>query len=156
MKTSRGQSGFTLIELLMVVSTIGVLGALGMQSYNLYKQRTYNTITEHSVHNIISAMAAGRIDNDFMDNFGFAWAWLDTAGVPADATARELLPGYVHPAGVQMWVWHDAWCSQGLLGEWCTIDMLSGRHCKGDKWYMFQRLRNGLDVRMEWAAVGTC
>lgn len=150
------EKGFTLVELLVITGTLSVLMMLSVHSYGVYRSSAFDSSTEHSIHHIKSALQAGLIDNDFMEGIGLVWASLQSAGLPSSAAAQELLPGYVHPSDMQLWVSYDAWCANGILGDWCTETSIQGRHCSGNTWYLHQSFHNGIVTKIEWQAPGGC
>lgn len=151
------EAGFTLVELLIITATLSILTTLSVYSYNIYKRSAFDKSTESSVHNVRNAMQAGLIENDFMEGVGLAWVSMTAAGAPTSQIGRDLLPGYIHPQNVNMNVTYDAWCANGLLGEWCMLTFIQGQHCRGETVFMRQSFRNGLETNIEWQAPpGAC
>ena len=106
---------------------------------------------------VAGAVQAALIDSDFMEDFGFVWVDLSAEGRPPTLEGQNLLPGYFHPANTDIGVWYDAWCANGLMGDFCVELHIDGRHCSGGTWYMHQSMHNGPDLNLEWqAAPGGC
>ena len=75
-------SGFTLIELLVVVSIIGILSAIALNQFAIYKANSFNATAVSDLRTGITAQEAVFVDNQ-------------TYATCADALACEgILPGF--------------------------------------------------------------
>ena len=70
------RDGFTLIELLVVIAIIGILAAIAIPQYAIYKQGALDSQAKSDLHNMATAMEA---------YYGSAGAYAGVS-VPADLT----------------------------------------------------------------------
>jgi len=89
-KTTRPDAGFTLIELLLVVGILGVLAAIAIHQYSLYRLRSYDAIAEADLRNAGTAEEAVYIG---------AGSYMTCADA---ATCEVSLPGYRRSNGVAL------------------------------------------------------
>jgi len=82
--------GFTLIELLTVVAIIGVLAAIAIPQFMIYRQRSYDATAQSDLKNAASAEEAYYISN---------YLYVTCSGVP---DCKSKLPGYDGSHGVNI------------------------------------------------------
>lgn len=90
MHISEGHRGFTLIELLVVVTIIGILAAIAIPQFAVYRQKGFDARAESDLRNAATAEEAYYSSNQ-------AYATCATAGECASA-----LPGYKNSSGVSL------------------------------------------------------
>jgi type IV pilus assembly protein PilA len=90
MKAIRNSKGFTLIELLVVVAIIGILAAIAIPQFAVYRQKGFDSRAESDLRNAASAMEAY-----------FASYQLYPAAV-TQANCSTTLPGCTVSAGVTL------------------------------------------------------
>ena len=90
MTAMRNHRGFTLLELLTVVAIVGVLAAIAIPQFALYRQKTFDARAESDLRN-----AAGAQEYYFASNH--AYVTCTTA-----ATCEANLPGYNRSAGINL------------------------------------------------------
>jgi type IV pilus assembly protein PilA len=82
--------GFTLIELLTVVAIIGVLAAIAIPQFMVYRQRSFDATAQADLKNAASAEEAYYINN---------YLYVTCSGVP---DCKSKLPGYDGSTGVNI------------------------------------------------------
>jgi type IV pilus assembly protein PilA len=90
MKSIRDTRGFTLIELLVVVAIIGILAAIAIPQFAIYRQKGFDSQALSDLRNAATAEEA---------YFATNHAYIDCTGGAACQTA---LPGYVNSSGVDI------------------------------------------------------
>jgi prepilin-type N-terminal cleavage/methylation domain-containing protein len=112
MQKNRQQAGFTLIELLVVLGIMGVLAALGVQSYDQVRETVYRTTNERIALDAFTSLQAGQIDSDQFGSNWYGAVWLKgnmqwNAGDPS-----EWAPGISGQGNMYLYASVDNWVSE--------------------------------------------
>lgn len=63
-----GNRGFTLIELMIVIGIIGILAAIAIPQFSVYRTRSYNSAAMNDLRNTANAQEAYYVDNRLYTN----------------------------------------------------------------------------------------
>ncbi len=149
---NRGEAGFTLIELLTVISIIGVLAALSLQGFTLYKPYAAYAVAQSGADTAMKSVYAA-----------YAQPGVDAATFPAlddeqlvpgpltDVTARELFPGFQLGRRQKISYFHDPTCRDEFCGVQTSFDV---RHMDGRHFVRWTRTGDGIEVSLKVAGDG--
>lgn len=146
------EKGFTLIELLMVVVIIGILSALGMTSFFIWKEKAEYAKGQSTLRSAITAFEAG--DSEAPEGTSVALTTTDTAGGPMPAALKDLLPGAVNSPYVELSASYES-CDTGSAGLQVNR-FLSVTPCKTTKRMTYTVFCNGTVVQLDNLAGGGC
>jgi type IV pilus assembly protein PilA len=63
-RRKRKNEGFTLIELMIVIAVIGILAAIAIPQYSLYRTRSFNAAAQADLRNAATAQEAYFLDHE--------------------------------------------------------------------------------------------
>ena len=151
---STNHSGFTLIELLVVIAIIGIIASMGIMNYRVIRAHSYNAHVDKEMHDLQTALTAGRLE--LASNGGFYGAWSMAAGPVTDWSGANLLPGFRNHEGVQVFAWYDADCENGASGPLCLVGGASVSWCKSGKTKSAWSWADGVSTEWEWIGAPWC
>lgn len=145
------EAGLTLIELLTVLSTLGVLAALALPSFKLYKQKAAYSITEGTLRNARLAMQAGITSSD-SDPAAVPLTVQNSPGNFSNPLANALMPGMVIPQQTKVQIYYDPTCD--MAG--CFSEILQVDHCSATEYTRWLRRGDGLVTHLENVSGSNC
>ena len=143
MRTCRKGSskGFTLIELMTAIATLGILSAMSIQSFKIYRENAHYTRAASALRNGEVAVHAALSTPDIVLPSVNMYSQV-VAGEIADLSAREIVPGLVLPVDVRVRVYNDPTCSNGG----CIAQFLQANPCHGTSYANWTRFGDGEEI----------
>lgn len=149
--TMKSEKGFTLIELLTVVAIIGILAALGLSSFSVYRASAAYAVVQSTIH---SARNASEVSFNNTDSTpGSVPLTTQTSpGSISDNAAKAVLPGMQLPRNVKFQVAYDPTCEDST----CQAEFIQVSHCFSSEHGQWIRFGDGVDVLLDHVAGGGC
>lgn len=145
------ERGFTIIELLTVVGIIGVVSALGLTSFYVYKSDAAYASAARLVQDSITAVEVALSMPD--QTLGAVPDYVQTEqGQVSDPAAKALLEGIVVPRKMKLQFSYDPTCESGA----CVLASVQANHCQAEDSPRWIRYGDGVDVRLEHIAGTSC
>lgn len=140
----RSEGAFTLIELLTVIGTIGLLAALGLTSFNVYKANAAYASVETTMINARNAVEAGISDPDNLPP-AVALVSQKAQGSIQDNAAANFLPGMMLPSKMKFQASYDPTCVDAA----CQSEFLEAKHCWGKEYMRWVRFGDGVEMYLD-------
>jgi prepilin-type N-terminal cleavage/methylation domain-containing protein len=151
MNTINGERGFTLIELLTVIAIIGIVAALGMTSFYVYRSDAAYAVSERLVQDGVRSIEAtlNNVDQTFSPISNYTQT---VQGTITDPSAAKVLVGLMVPKKSKIEFSYDPTCDNAA----CVLASFEARHCMSHEHIRWIRYGDGVDVRLEHLAGGGC
>ena len=147
----RRELGFTLIELLTVISILGILASLCLQSLKVYRSSAAYGVANSSVRNARTALEA-TFNNPDVTFSPLAMTSQSTPGPLTNATARSVFPAFQVSRNTTFTAYFDPAC----LDSSCIAGFMQVQHCQGLKYLNYTRFGDGADILLENIDGGGC
>ena len=139
----REQNSFTLIELLVSIAIIGILAAMAIASFSIYKKDAHYARAVSDLTNARKAAEVGLID--FPDGVNIGLTWTGTQGGNLPGQLSGVMPGFISSEDVQLGFMFNA-C--GGAQDWGMQYWMMSQACKGEERVVYMKFCNGIDVMM--------
>jgi prepilin-type N-terminal cleavage/methylation domain-containing protein len=140
------EGGFSLIELLVSISIVGVLAALSLTAFYVYKNNAELARAQAALRNARLALEAGYDQVQAVD------AWTDPDGGPVPAALADMMPGFPPMHGVHL---HASIINCGGGNQEHMI-MLWSYSCQADQLAWWIRTCGGFEIYTPKAIGSSC
>lgn len=147
----RTERGFTLIELLTIIAIIGVLAALSMSGFSIYRASAAYAVATGALHDARNALEAALADQGHLPAQVPLTAQT-IQGPIGDVLGKVMLPGMQLPRNVKLQFSYDPAC----VDPSCMESFLQTNHCYGIEYPRFVRFGDGLEVTLEHISGSGC
>lgn len=138
------EGGFTLIELLTVIGLLGILSALSIQGFILYKAGAGYAVATSTIRNARNAVAAAEADPNAALP-AIPPTTQNSAGPITLADGRVFLPAMQLPKNIKFTYEHTPSC----VIPGCLESSVEAKHCAGAKYLRWTRYGDGAEILME-------
>ncbi|MCB0345118.1 MAG: prepilin-type N-terminal cleavage/methylation domain-containing protein [Bdellovibrionales bacterium] len=142
-QASHAESGFTLIELLYTMSIVGILSAMAMASFHVYREDVEYRKAEYDLRNARTALELG--DQEAPAGLSVPLTDTDTSGGPVLGALADILPGAVTSPDVLLGAQYQS-CENRDPANWTINQLLLSRPCKADRYTSYLKHCNGVEV----------
>jgi len=150
MRTHTKDSGFTLIELLTVIATIGVLSAVMISGFSVYKASAAYAVATSSFHNARNSLEVALSQPDSLPAAVSLTSQAGPGGM--SGSLRNILPGMQLPKQTKISMAYDPTC----LDDTCTESLITVKHCQGKEYVTWTRAGDGLEVMLQHVSGAGC
>jgi prepilin-type N-terminal cleavage/methylation domain-containing protein len=150
-RTFQSEQGFTLIELLTVIGIIGVVSALGLTSFYVYKSDAAYAVSARLVQDGVQAVEASLSlpDQILPEVASYSQS---SQGPISDPSAATVLSGIMVPRKMKLQFSFDPACLSGA----CVAASLQANHCQAVDFPRWVRYGDGVDIRLEHIVGSGC
>ena len=141
--------GFTLIELLTVIMLIGILGALSLQGFVLYKASAAFAVATSTLRDAQTALYAAQTAPNAV--FPSVDASQRIQGALATVEGKEIFPSLLLPKSVDFAYAYDPTCVDSGCPYQARVEV---RHQSGKKYWRWIRFGDGVEAKLEVPGAG--
>jgi prepilin-type N-terminal cleavage/methylation domain-containing protein len=147
----RSEQGFTLIELLTIIAIIGVLAALSLSGFSIYRASAAYAVATGTMHDARNALEAALADQSNLPAQVPLQAQV-VQGEIANVLGKAMLPGMQLPRNMKLQYSYDPAC----VDAGCIETFLQTNHCYGIEFPRFVRFGDGVEVLVEHIGGAGC